>query len=76
MKNNQKKQHIVNPVCGQCIFSGDHFKINGATHLHCEHKDSAISGDKTTGWDTLREWYASGCEAFEKKRNKLLTNQK
>ena len=54
--------------CYNCKHSGEPFKIGKGTHthLHCEHPDEEVSGDKTSGWDTLVEWYHS-CKHFEQK---------
>lgn len=45
------------PRCHNCIFSGQQFKVNKLTHLHCGNSlevTPAIEGEPLTAWDSLR----------------------
>ena len=53
--------------CQYCTYSGPVFALHSGKHLHCEHPDEIISGNKTTGWDTLRKLFDT-CAAFERKK--------
>jgi len=58
---------IVRKICYNCAWRGDMFRVTGMGHCHCEHPDEEISGDQNTGWDTLREFWAS-CNSFKQRR--------
>jgi hypothetical protein len=53
------------PRCYSCKHGGDAFRIIGKTHLHCQHPEEAVAGEKD-GWDTLRLW-CDQCKAWEAK---------
>lgn len=57
-----------NKICYNCKHSGDRFKVVDRVHMHCEHPNEEVSGDKNSGWDTLREWW-NKCDSFEKKED-------
>lgn len=59
-------ENIVRRICYNCKYRGEMFRINNMGHCHCEHPDDNFSGDKTTGWDTLREFWAT-CDGFEQR---------
>ena len=49
--------------CYNCQFSGHTFKLDGLTHLHCEHpKYEKI--EEVCAWDTLQEFWDT-CEDFK-----------
>ena len=62
------KKEQLEAKCYNCKYSGQQFKIDKLTHLHCEHPNGEISGlsSPPSPWDTLREFWDS-CESHEPK---------
>lgn len=51
--------------CGKCVHAGEHFRLTGGTHMHCNHPVESVRDTPPygTGWGTLRKWTDS-CSDF------------
>jgi len=61
----------IKQICYNCIYRGNIFKIDGLSHCHCEHPNKKVSGDKTTGWDTLRTFWDT-CDSFKTEKRLMI----